>query len=297
MNLLRRGVVLHSVSILGAFALSENAIAAEKLSKPKDTLRLVSIGGALTEIIYLLNKERYLLGVDTTSIYPEAATKLPNVGYARTLSAEGILALRPNQVIATDDAGPPIVLKQIADAGIPISVLSSNYQFKGVIDRIQKVGKLTQATVAAQQWLDQLHVDWEKTQQQVSNSDVQKIKVLFVLAQNPTQLMVSGRKTSADAMITYAGAHNAVTEFAGYKPLTPEALIHANPNVILTTDQTIRATGGIDGLMRFPGMGRILAGKQESIVSLDTMYLLGFGPRMPMAVADLNKKFQVVLSS
>jgi len=296
MNHFRRSALVYSLSAAGLLLAGGYTFAQDKVGKSSGAMRLVSIGGALTEIVYLLNANQELVGVDTTSIYPEAATKLPNVGYARALSSEGILALRPSQVIATEDAGPPTVLKQITDAGIPLAILQSNYQFGGVIDRVQKIGSLIHKTDAAKDLANKLNLEWKKTQQQVANSKVKKISVLFILSQNPTQVMVSGQKTSADAVIAYAGATNAITGFNGFKPLTPEAVIASNPDVILMTDQSIKAVGGIDGVLRFPGIDKTTAGKQKKIVSLETMYMLGFGPRMPAAVADLNKLLQQAMN-
>jgi iron complex transport system substrate-binding protein len=117
-------------------------------------------------------------------------------------------------------------------------------------------------------------------------------RVLFILSQNPSQLMVGGEKTSAAAMIAYAGARNAITGFSGFRPLTPEAVIAANPDVILVTDQGLKAVGGIGGVLRFPGISQTRAGNEHKIVTLETMYLLGFGPRMPLAVAELNLLLQ-----
>jgi iron complex transport system substrate-binding protein len=273
-------------------ALGFRAFAHERIATPTRGMRLISIGGALTEIVYLLKANTELVGVDTTSIYPSAATRLPNVGYARSLSAEGILALRPTQMIATEDAGPPMVLRQIVDARIPLAILPSGHQFKDLIYRVNTIGRLVYKTDAAEALISQLHLEWKNTQERVANSKHKNIRVLFVLSQNPSQLMVGGAKTSADAMIDYAGARNSITGLTGFKPLTPEAVIAANPDVILVTDQGMKAVGGIGGVLRFPGISQTRAGKEQKIVSLEAMYLLGFGPRMPLAVAELNLLLQ-----
>lgn len=296
MNLSRRNLLLNSLSSVGLLALAENGFAQNKVTTSSEAIRLISVGGALTEIIYLLNVNKNLVGVDSTSIYPVAATQLPNVGYARSLSSEGIFALRPTQVIATQDAGPPAVLKQISDAGIPLTVLQSNYLFQGVIDRVQTIGALIHQPSRAQDVVRQLNLQWKTTEEQVFHSKTNFIRVLFILSQNPSQMMVAGQKTSADAVITYAGARNAISGFSGYKPLTPEAVIAANPDVILMTTQGVKAVGGIAGVISFPGIDQTIAGKQKKIISLETMYLLGFGPRMPMAVADLNILLQQTIA-
>jgi len=296
MNQDRRNIVVKSASAAGMMALGLDAFAQQPTSTSAGVMRLISIGGALTEIIYLLKADTELVGVDTTSIYPTAATRLPNVGYARSLSAEGILALRPTQLIATEDAGPPIALRQIVDAGIPLSILPSGHQFKDVIDRVRIIGELVHKTDAAKALASRLLLEWNNTQKRVANSKINNIRALFILSQNPSQLMVGGAKTSADAMIEYAGARNAIAGFSGFKPLTPEAVIAANPDVILLTDQGMKTVGGISGVLRFPGVKQTRAGKEQKIISLEAMYLLGFGPRMPLAVAELNLLLQQAMA-
>jgi len=292
MNDCRRKFLVQSGSVAGSMALGFRAFAHERSATSSRSMRLISIGGALTEIVYSLRAHAELVGVDTTSIYPTAATRLPNVGYARSLSAEGILALRPTQLIAAEDAGPPMVLKQIVDARIPLAILPSGHQFKDLIDRVRIIGRLVHKPDIAQALASRLHVEWSNTQERMSNSELKNIRVLFVLSQNPSQLMVGGEKTSADAMIAYAGARNAIAGVSGFKPLTPEAVIAANPDVILVTDQGMKAVGGIGGVVRFPGISQTRAGKEQKIISLEAMYLLGFGPRMPLAVAELNLLLQ-----
>jgi iron complex transport system substrate-binding protein len=272
--------------------LSLEALAHERTGISSKAMRLISIGGALTEIIYLLKAEAELVGVDTTSIYPTAATRLPNVGYARSLSFEGILALRPTQLIAIEDAGPPIVLRQIVDAGIPLSILPSGHQFIDVINRVRTIGRLVHKTDAAEALASRLLLQWSNAQKRVANSKLNSTRVLFILSQNSSQLMVGGEKTSAAAMIAYAGARNAISGLSGFKPLTPEAVIAANPDVLLLTDQGMKAVGGIGGVLRFPGISQTRAGKEQKVVSLEAMYLLGFGPRMPLAAAELNLLLQ-----
>jgi len=296
MNHGRRNILLKSASAAGWIGLGLEAFAHERTGISSKAMRLISIGGALTEIIYLLKADAELVGVDTTSIYPTAATRLPNVGYARSLSTEGILALRPTQLIATADAGPPIVIRQIGDAGIPTSILPSGHQFVDVINRVRTIGRLVHKTDAAETLVSRLLLEWSNTQNRVANLKLSNTRVLFILSQNPSQLMVGGEKTSAAAMIAYAGARNAILGFSGFKPLTPEAVIAANPDVLLLTDQGMRAVGGIGGVMHFPGVKQTRAGKELKVVSLEAMYLLGFGPRMPLAVAELNLLLQQAMA-
>ena len=112
-------------------------------------------------------------------------------------------------------------------------------------------------------------------------------RVLFVLSHSMAQVRVAGRNTAADAMLTLAGASNVMAGIEGYKPLSPEAAIAAAPDVILATEQGLAAAGGIDGLLSAPGLAQTPAGRQRRVVALDALLLLGFGPRLPQAVALL----------
>lgn len=254
----------------------------------KTARRIVSVGGGLTEIIYALGAEKELVGVDTTSLYPEAATKLPSVGYARALSSEGILALSPTLVLATEDAGPPAVLRQVGTAGVPVSILSANDKFEGVIERIQQVGSLIERSAQASRLESQLRQDWQRARAPILARKTSAPRVLFILSHSPAQIMVGGRKTSADAMIAYAGARNAVDGFDGFKPLTPEAVIAAQPDIVLFTEQGMGVVGGVDGALKLPGLAQTPAGQKRRIVALEAMFMLGFGPRLPQALSALD---------
>jgi iron complex transport system substrate-binding protein len=252
------------------------------------TRRIVSVGGGVTEILYALQAEAELVGVDTTSLYPAQTQKLPSVGYARALSTEGVLALAPTQLIATEDAGPPAVLRQLTAAGVPVSVLAANHNFEGLLERVKRVGELTGRTTQAAALQQSLQKDWEQSRATIAQRAAKPARVLFVLAHSPGQTMVAGRETSAHAMLEYAGAVNAITGFSGYKSLTPEAAIAAQPDVILLTDQGMLAAGGIDGVLKLPGLAQSLAGRNRRVVALEAMFLLGFGPRLPAAVSVLD---------
>jgi iron complex transport system substrate-binding protein len=252
--------------------------------------RIVSVGGALTETLYALGAQAELVGVDTTSLYPLAAQALPSVGYARTLSAEGLLSLRPTWVVATPDAGPPAVLGQLQAAGVPLTLLDADHRIEGVLARTRRLAELCGRAPAGEAMASQLQQAWALVQAKASAPAARGVappRVLFVLAHGIGALRVSGRGTAADAMIRYAGASNALATVDGYKPLTPEAVIAAAPELLLATDQGLQAAGGIDGLLKSPGLAQTPAGRARRVVSFEALFLLGFGPRLPQAVAAL----------
>lgn len=255
--------------------------------------RIVSIGGALTETFYALGAQADLVGADTTSLFPAAAEKLPSVGYARALSAEGVLSLRPTLIVATQDAGPPAVMRQLEGARVPTVVVDADHRAEGVFMRTQRVAELCGRADAGRALVMELQRAWTQTRQIVAKRVQQQgavkpaPRVLFVLSHSMSQVRVSGAGTAASAMIDYAGGVNALSGFDGYKPLTPEAAIAAAPEVILVTDQGLAAAGGIDGLLKAPGLGQTPAGRGRRVVTLDALFMLGFGPRLPQAVTAL----------
>lgn len=99
--------------------------------------------------------------------------------------------------------------------------------------------------------------------------------------------MASGVNTAADAIITMAGGINVIDSFNGYKSLSDEAISAAAPDVVLMMDR-----GGDHGaanadLFALPGLIGTPAAQTDSVIRMDGLYLLGFGPRTGNAVLDL----------
>jgi iron complex transport system substrate-binding protein len=93
-----------------------------------------------------------------------------------------------------------------------------------------------------------------------------------------------------DKMITLAGAENAATGFNDFKPLTAEAMVAANPDVILLFDSGLQSLGGIEGLLKVPGVAQTNAGKNRKVIVMDGQLLTGFSPRVITAIKELSQK-------
>lgn len=252
-------------------------------------LRIVSLGGAITEIIYELNLQKYLVGVDATSNYPTETNRYPRVGYARTLSVEGVLSLNPTHILATEEVGPPAFIRSMkSNKKINFEILDSEYSFNGLIKRIQRIAALGAAEPDKKKLIRKLNESWKEAylDQRIVG---QQPKVLFLLSHQASRILVSGRDTGAAAMIHYAGGLNAMSSYVGYKPLNIEALIQANPDVILMTNQTVSLLGGIQGLLKNRSLDSVAAIRNHRLISIDANQLLGFGPRMPQTVLDLRR--------
>lgn len=251
--------------------------------------RIVSVNGSITEILYALQLQESIVAVDSTSTYPKIASALPNVGYQRTLTTEGILNFKPSKVIGLETAGPKQTIQNLKDARIPVYLLEDDYNVTTPIKRVLEVGKLLQkqkeATILAKQ------IEKEIQGLQIKKTNV---KVLFLYSRNPSSIFISGRDTAAHAMIELSGAKNAVTEFSDYKPLTNEALVKANPDIILMPEKSAEGFGGVNAIWQMNGIEFTRAGKEKNIILVDDLLLLGFGPRLPQVLKILNEKWKQI---
>lgn len=281
---MRRRDVLQRLSGV-ALAASTWPVAAQDARPP----RLVTISGAITEVVYALGAELQLVGTDTTSLYPEAARRTPKVGYMRQLSAEGLLSLQPDAVIATTEAGPPVVLDQLRSAGVRLELVEADHTWGEVQRKVLAVGHAAARERHARELQARLDDEWAAVQRLVASASGRKPRVLFVLSHSANP-QVSGEKTAAHAVIGFAGGVNCQSGFSGYRPMTAEAMASAAPDVILTSTQSIEAHGGVARFWERPELALTPAFKKRALVAQDALMLLGFGPRLAGAVRELHNR-------
>jgi iron complex transport system substrate-binding protein len=274
-----------SAAAISTLAYSQTQTTDDASARP----RLVTLGGAITEIAYLLGMDGQIVGTDTTSTFPEAALRTPKVGYMRQLSAEGLLSLRPQALIATTEAGPPVVIDQVRSAGVKVELVEADHTWAQVQRQVQAVGRAGARQAQAQQLQAQLDAQWRQTQALVARASGRKPRVLYILAhaQSPS---VSGEKTAANALIQAIGATNAMQGFNGYRPMTAESMAQAAPDVILTSTQSVQAQGGEEKFWDRAELQLTPAFKRKALVHMDSLRMLGFGPRLPATVAELHPK-------
>ena len=288
---------------IAACGLSANAAWSQSLLMAKATAaakvpRIVSVSGAMTEILYALGAGSQLVGTDTTSVYPPAALQTPKVGYMRQLSAEGVLSLKPDTVIGTTESGPSVVMDQLRGAGVKVELVESDHSWAEVQRKVAAVGRAAGRGVQVEALQARLDAEWADVQaavaRQSGRQSGRKLRAIFILS-HAASPQVAGDKTAAHAMLGYAGMVNAFalggqgSAFAGYRPMTAEALVAAAPDLIVTTTQGLEASGGLDKFWSRPGLELTPAYRRRALVALDALYLIGFGPRLPQAVAELHR--------
>ena len=254
----------------------------------EDTSRIVSLGGAVTEIVFALGFGEKVVGVDASSSYPEAVNDIAKVSYHRRLSAEGIISLAPTLIIATTEAGPPEVIQQLRSAGVTILILPHEPTVECTIEKIQIIGSALNKEKEAAEIIGQINKDLNQVKS-LNKKQINKQKVIFIYARGQGNLMVAGKETAANTMVELAGAVNAVQGYEGYKPLTAEAVVAAAPDVILLMDSGLLSIGGAEKIWSIPGISLTPAGKSKRYQAIDGLRFLGFGPRVTQAALELNR--------
>lgn len=249
--------------------------------------RIVAAGGVVTEVLYALGLQDRIVGVDTTSQWPpEALRDKKSVGYVRALSAEGVLSLKPSQIIAVEGAGPPDALALLRESATPITMIPEALTPAAVVAKIEAIGTAAGAPGPARQLAASVRARFEQLDKLRAGLPKQK-RVLFVLSLQNGRTMVGGRNSTADSIIALAGGINAAAAVEGYKPMTDEAIITAAPDIVLMMRHSSAPNATPDELFAMPAFSQTPAAKQKALIRMDGLYLLGFGPRTPDAARDL----------
>lgn len=262
----------------------------------KDSSRIISIGGAITEVLYALGLEERVIGVDITSTYPpRALQEKPSVGYMRALSPEGVLGLGPSLVLANDGSGPQQAVAVLEAASVPFVRVPDHFTAEGVIERVRLVAAATGVPARGECLVQEIEAGMARLAQLRAGIE-RPARVAFVLAFTSGRPMMAGRGTAADGIITLAGAVNVFSGFEGYKAVNEEAVVAAQPDVILgmiRTDFDMTP----DEIFKNPAFSLTPAAKTRSYVSMNGSYLLGFGPRTAQVAGDLARALHPQLAA
>jgi iron complex transport system substrate-binding protein len=282
--------VLH-IAIAGAAFRSAHAaggIAQESSQENSryDSSRIVSIGGSVTEILYALGKQQNVVAVDTTSLYPPNALKeKPNVGYMRQLSAEGVLALSPTLILTLEGSGPKEAIDVLQQAKVALVNVPDTFTAQGIVDKVATIARTVGVAGRGACLAGAVQSDITALEA-MRRQTGKRVKVAFILSLANGRPLMAGHATAADGIIAMAGADNAFGDFDGYKMVSDEAIIAAKPDAVLVMQRGEHALSA-DTVFEQPAFAMTPAAEHKSFVSMEGLYLLGFGPRTARAARDL----------
>lgn len=252
--------------------------------------RVLALGAAVTEIVYALGQGDRLVARDTTSSFPPEAAALPDVGYVRALSPEGVLSVDPDLILAIEGSGPPETMEVLRQADIPLVTIPEGYDAEAILRKIAIVAQALGVPEDGARLASEVETALAEAVA-AGRSDTPP-RVLFVLSMQGGRIMAAGADTAAEGIIGLAGGVNAMEGFDGYQQISDEAVLVADPDVILMMDRSGDHAADDSEIRTHPVLGRTRAAETGAIVRQPGALLLGFGPRTPEAVEALSDAFR-----
>jgi iron complex transport system substrate-binding protein len=203
----------------------------------------------------------------------------------RQLSPEGVLSVNPSGILALQGSGPKEAIDVLKKASVPYIEVPESFDHHGIVEKIRVVGKALGVESKAERLAASVDARLKAAESQTASIKDRK-RVLFILSIQGGKILASGSDTAADGIVKLAGGVNAIEGFSGYKQLSDEAVLTANPDIILMMDRD-GAPGSTVDPFENPAIAATPAGIKRALVRMDGAYLLGFGPRTADAVHDL----------
>ena len=272
------------LATLAPGALADTLACGETASDPS---RIAVAGGSITEILHALGEEARIVAVDSTSNYPPSALELPQLGYVRNLSAEGLLSLAPTLVIGEHDMGPPAVVEQLETLGVDLLRVPESFTADGIVAKVRCVAAAVGATEAGESLVADL-----RSEARPAHGAHRPARGIVLLGLRGGAPVAAGAETSGDGLLRMAGAENPLASIDGWKPVSVEAMAAAAPEFIVVPERGVRDAGGLDALLRHPALRLTPAARDRRVITLDGMAMLGFGPRTLEAADELRNALQ-----
>jgi iron complex transport system substrate-binding protein len=252
--------------------------------------RVVVLANGVAEIMNSLNARSILVGRDISST-EKSLESIPVVTSGHQVIPERVLALNPDLVIIDASTGPSSAINQIRSTGVKIVMTPESWNLSDISVKIRAVG----AAIGANNQADALI---EKMQQALSVTSVaNKPRVAFLYLRGTSAIyLIGGPGSGADSLLLAVGAEDVGAQKLDrpFNALTAESLAALNPDVILVMTKGLASVGGVEGLIKLPGVAQTTAGKNSAIIDVDDSLLLSFGPRTPSLLAELAKAFAQV---
>ena len=258
-----------------------------------DVSRIVTLSGDLTEAVFAMGLGDNIVGRDVTTIYPPEAISIPIVGIGRFLTAEGVLAENPTLVLGDTQTAPLEAIEQIRSAGVPVVIFDVPTEFEDLYEKAEAIGEVLGTPAEGAQLAAETRMAIETAVPTATPLDPAP-GVAFIYSRGPDVMLLFGEGMTTRPLIEAAGGRDVGTELGIDRTVdvTPEAIIAAAPDVIITTQEGIDAFGGVDGFLATPGIAESPAGRSGRILAYSEGDFLTFGPRigemLEQFIADLR---------
>jgi len=235
-----------------------------------DTSRILplDIAGSIAATVFALGFGEAVIGRDISTTFPEAEGLPVVTSSGHAINSEAVLALRPSIVITDGTVGPTDVVLQLREAGVTVVYVDAEPGLSAPAELDEVVAAIAGIRPEAPQ---------------------DRVRILFLYLRGASGIYyLFGEESGADELIEALGGIDVAGEigWTGLRPMTDEALIAANPDLILVMTGGLESVGGVDGLLaEKPAVALTRAGEARRFVDMADGEVLSFGPRTP-AVLD-----------
>jgi iron complex transport system substrate-binding protein len=247
--------------------------------------RVVVLANGVAEIIQSLNAQSIIVGRDISST-EDSLADIPLVTSGHQVLPEKVIALKPDLVVIDASTGPKAAIETIKAAGIAVVQTPESWSLEDLPIKVRAVGKAIGAQDQAEELVKQLN----QSLNAATVKDSPRVAFLYLRGTSSVYL-IGGAGSGADSLLTAIGAIDvgAQTLDRPFNTLTAESLAALNPDVILVMSKGLESVGGIEGLLKLPGVAQTRAGMNSAVIDVDDSLLLSFGPRTPSLVDALAK--------
>lgn len=247
----------------------------------------VDLAGSIAASVWALGFGDALVGKDQSTTFPGTEDIETVTSGGHTVNAEAIIALKPDVVITDGTVGPRDVIEQLRDVGITVVFVKNEASFAGAEKLATQVAAVFGAPEAGEKLAERIAADVEEKIAEIAeivpHDKADRVRMLFLyLRGNAGVYYLFGEESGADELIEALGGVDTAGELGwkGMKPMTDEALVAADPDLILTMTGGIESVGGVDGLLQEkPAVALTAAGTHKRFVDMDDGAILSFGPR------------------
>ncbi|TXJ84279.1 ABC transporter substrate-binding protein [Streptomyces lavendulae] len=258
----------------------------------REARRIVPLSGSLSEIVFTLGLGGRVVARDITATFRQAA-RLPVVTRNHDVSAESVLSLKPDLVIAETTSGPAEAVGQIRAAGVPVLVVAPAKGLADVSPRIETVARALGVPGAGKELARRSEARIAAVRKEIpAHRDRPRVAFLY-LRGSASVYLIGGKGSGATSLLEAAGAVDAGAASGltkDFTAITAEALAQAAPDAILVMTEGLRSVGGVDGLVKIPGVAETPAGMHRRVVSVEDGVLLNYGPRTDQVLSSVVRQ-------
>lgn len=257
----------------------------------------ISLTGTIAELVYAYGLADTLVGRDISTQLP-GYEDLPVVTKdGHSIDAEAVIALNPTLILTDGSIGPTDVVLQLRDAGIQVVTVSRAKTPESTYELSRQVAAALGVDALADDLIDELDAAISAKETEIASlvpdDPALRPRVAFLYVRGTAGVYyLFGEGSGIDYMIDALGAVDVAEEigWAGEKPMTDEALVALNPDILLVMTKGLESAGGVDGLIEAqPSIALTTAGENRRIIDVDDALIFSGGTRIPDVLDGLAR--------